>query len=347
MNQGSPRIKTLDLLRFIAALGVLGYHYFYRGFKTGKIEELGFQDEIFFKFGYLGVNLFFIISGFVIFLSLNRYQNSLTFIKNRIIRLFPTYILSLCITLIVIYLTINELPFEAKTLVSNFLMVNWIFKLKSIDGVYWSLHIEWIFYFLMAFFLLVKRRKTVLRYVKLWFFLLIAFKILGFIGIIVPSKISFLLLGNYGFLFIAGIFFYQYYIQGFKVKYLLIILTCFAFSSLNSIHHAEALASEFNANSSHITLVVLNTTFFLYFFALPYIEKVNKFSYASLGVASYPLYLLHQEVGYVLYEEFRNDDPSYNTFIILSITLTIVLVSILIGKKYEKPVIKYLKSKLS
>lgn len=154
MSQVKSRIRTLDLLRFIAALGVLGYHYFYRGIKTGKVEGLGFQDEVFFQYGYLGVNLFFIISGFVIFLSLNRYQNALTFIKNRVIRLFPTYILSLCITLSVFFLVLNEVPFDMKTLVSNFFMINWIFKLKSIDGVYWSLHIEWIFYFLMAFFYL-------------------------------------------------------------------------------------------------------------------------------------------------------------------------------------------------
>ena len=131
------------------------------------------------------------------------------------------------------------------------------------------------------------------------------------------------------------------------IKYLLFILTCFVFSTINSIHHAETLANELNTNSSNITLVVLNATFFIYFFALPYIEKVNKFSYTALGVASYPLYLLHQEVGYVLYNEFRIGNQCYNAFIIISITLTMVLVSILIGKKYEKPVIKYLKSKLS
>jgi len=63
------RLAEVDALRGLAALSVMAFHY------TTKYDELfQFSGTVPFNvpWGYLGVNLFFVISGFVIFMTLER-----------------------------------------------------------------------------------------------------------------------------------------------------------------------------------------------------------------------------------------------------------------------------------
>lgn len=344
MMKSKLRIKTLDIMRFIAALGVMLYHYLYRGIQTGRVDEIDLQSSHFFKYGYLGVNLFFIISGFVIFLSLRNNNNYLIFIKNRIIRLFPTYLISIIITLSMFFIFLNSIPFDNKTIITNFFMINWIFNLPSIDGVYWSLHIEWVFYILMTGFLLISKKIKIINCVYSWFVIIIILKLMKLFSFNVPSEISFLLIEKYGLLFVAGIFFYKNYISGFIIKNFLILLICFILSTYDLINQSRILEIELNSSSSDIILIIINLSFFLYFFFLSYFEKINKFSYAKLGMASYPMYLIHQEVGYILYDYIKLDNHNYNIFLILVIITIVIIASIIIAEKYEKPIFNYLKT---
>mgnify|MGYP001576560831 CR=1 FL=1 len=70
LRANTNRLYHLDLIRFIAALYVVFYHLCYRGFAKDNLSILQFSPlENFAKYGYLGVDLFFIISGFVIIMS--------------------------------------------------------------------------------------------------------------------------------------------------------------------------------------------------------------------------------------------------------------------------------------
>ena len=73
------RLAELDTLRGIAAIMVLLLHF-------------GI-----FKYGGAGVDLFFIISGFVIFMSIERSRNLKAFWRSRFVRLYPSYWLSIAI----------------------------------------------------------------------------------------------------------------------------------------------------------------------------------------------------------------------------------------------------------
>src|SRR5262245_16693709 len=77
----SSRLRELDALRGVAALFVMFYHF--------SMDRTGFERYL--SFGTTGVDLFFIISGFVIFMSLEKVSDSREFIINRISRLYPTY----------------------------------------------------------------------------------------------------------------------------------------------------------------------------------------------------------------------------------------------------------------
>ena len=95
------RIIELDALRGIAAIFVLIYHYTYRYNSlyghSGILEELGFY------WGKQGVQLFFMISGFVIFLSLNHLKKPMDFIVSRFSRLYPPFWIAIACTFLVVH----------------------------------------------------------------------------------------------------------------------------------------------------------------------------------------------------------------------------------------------------
>lgn len=118
---------------------------------------------IFISHGYLGVNIFFVISGFVIALSLSNKKIEFNFIGRfflrRSIRLDPPYWLSIALAILLIYLTeilfpdlgYRELPSIAETLAHLFYAQN-LLGYGNIVAVYWTLCLEIQFY---LFFILL------------------------------------------------------------------------------------------------------------------------------------------------------------------------------------------------
>lgn len=95
------RIKELDSLRGIAALMVVLYHYTFRFHEKYSYSFL--YDVFNFEYGHLGVELFFMISGFVIYMSIKNINSPLDFLKKRFYRLYPLFWLSLLFTSLVMY----------------------------------------------------------------------------------------------------------------------------------------------------------------------------------------------------------------------------------------------------
>ena len=66
-SEDRARVEVLDLLRMIAVLAVIAFHFGYRGPATFTGAGVALPDIAnLAKYGYLGVQLFFVISGFVI-----------------------------------------------------------------------------------------------------------------------------------------------------------------------------------------------------------------------------------------------------------------------------------------
>ncbi|MEL7088997.1 MAG: acyltransferase family protein [Planctomycetota bacterium] len=86
------RIQLLDYGRFGAAIAVVGYHWFFNGIHNGKIDSLELQpwavESV--KYGYLGVEFFFMISGYVIFFSAKN-RSAAQFATLRATRLYPAF----------------------------------------------------------------------------------------------------------------------------------------------------------------------------------------------------------------------------------------------------------------
>jgi peptidoglycan/LPS O-acetylase OafA/YrhL len=94
MNQ---RYSELDTIRGIAALMVVLYHYSVR-------YEYPVNPLISFDIGKYGVQLFFIVSGFVIILTLNKTAHAIDFIVFRFSRLYPAYWVAIIVTFSTAYL---------------------------------------------------------------------------------------------------------------------------------------------------------------------------------------------------------------------------------------------------
>lgn len=138
------RFRELDGLRGVAALAVVASH-FTGGFNSRYVDAPTASFD--FEAGAFGVQLFFIISGFVILLSARRATRPSDFVISRVSRLYPAYWLSILVTLVVIW-AFSWQFFHLQTweVLANFTMVQRWFLVPNLNEVYWTLAVEMQFY---------------------------------------------------------------------------------------------------------------------------------------------------------------------------------------------------------
>ena len=157
------RIESLDGFRAIAILAVLGFHYFTRWTPTWYQRSYYPYGSLLatvpvFRFGYLGVSLFFLVSGFVISMTLVRCASWREFAVRRFARLFPPMVLASVVT----YFALDALPVhfwepKACSFIPSLTFIDPSLYRQIlgdgcgfIDGSYWSLWYEVRFYVLAA-----------------------------------------------------------------------------------------------------------------------------------------------------------------------------------------------------
>ncbi|MEQ1686702.1 MAG: acyltransferase family protein [Burkholderiaceae bacterium] len=146
-TQATFRLTQVDGLRAVAALSVLFFHY------TTRYEEVFVHTEALswgLSKGYLGVNLFFVISGFVIFMTIDAARSPADFVFSRVTRLFPTFWAAVLLT----WLLTRAIPLPGNVrtvpeMLANLTMLHESFGFASVDGAYWSLEVELIYYLWM------------------------------------------------------------------------------------------------------------------------------------------------------------------------------------------------------
>ena len=153
--QGAARndIPALTGLRGLAALYVMLYHYFGPLPYTNPIST-------FFTHGYLAVDGFFVLSGFVMAMTYGRmFERSLslsayrTFLGRRVARIYPLYFAATIIGFIETARHQALTSALARTLGLNLLMVQVWGLGKSLDGACWSISAEWAAYLLFPLML--------------------------------------------------------------------------------------------------------------------------------------------------------------------------------------------------
>lgn len=344
----------LDGLRVIAILMVMLYH-FYAHHKG--VYEMAFHPPKIFKYGYLGVELFFVISGFVITLTLTKCSNFFEFIKKRIIRLVPGMLVCSVITFIIFNAFDNHNLFlqsksTANLLLSNTfispILVNTIFNsnFKYMDGAYWSLWVELQFYVLGGLLYFASPKKFLRNYTL---FSIIAVPV-SYAFVSAPGSHVFSpLIGKqlYGAIhvfftiiplaqltlwFLAGIIINKLYF-GMKSSKLLLLLTGVFIVQMGLLKDPYAIG---------FTLTVYGV-FILFLYRQKYLMFLGNATLSKIGLASYSIYLIHQNIGMLTINKLTPYLGKWNWVVPLFLIVIFTLFAIASYRYLENPVGKKLK----
>jgi peptidoglycan/LPS O-acetylase OafA/YrhL len=270
------RIHAIDMLRGVAALMVCIFH-----FTNGNKNYLpnGYWLKTAGQHGWVGVEIFFIISGFIIPYSLYKtnytYATWKNFLLKRFCRIEPPYFVTICLVLLLNYISTLSPYFKGKAMAidyQNLLLhigyLNSFFNEPWLNPVFWTLAIEFQFYILMALaFPLLMWPSKALRIVLIAAFILTAWL----------SSANFIF--HYSLYFSIGILLFIaeiYVTDKMKLQFLCIPLIIFIYLK----HGVEpGIASLF----AWIILV--------------YFKDIKHKWLLFIGMVSYSLYLIHVPIG--------------------------------------------------
>jgi peptidoglycan/LPS O-acetylase OafA/YrhL len=355
------RIELLDSFRFLAIMSVLFFHY---TFRWGNVLPSSKFYGNFAAHGSLGVEFFFVISGFVISYTLENTDSFLSFFKNRFIRLFPPLLLCTLLTFVVaLFLDTNAIFPEAhqpaNLLPSLTLIMPNIWTTLThhtfiwINGSYWSLWVEVQFYAVAS--VLYFSDKTNFMRNLLWttiglslikyippVFMNVSFGSRhhpGLIPYIENLKAFYKLFNIIYFLpwFVLGSFFH-YLFKGYRLlsnKVLdisMLVVLCFLYAD-HYIYKGWVM---------HVVVLVF---FGLLVYKREWLAFLDFRIFQRIGVISYTLYLIHETIGVILMTKI-GPYVNWNPLLPLVMMVLVILFAELSYRFYEKNAFRWLKKVL-
>lgn len=332
------RMGSLDFLRFIAAGLVMLYHFCslsgLHQWRQATTAFAGLRPVT--NYGYLGVQLFFLISGYVILLTAWR-RDVAGFVASRVARLFPAYLPAVVLaTAVGLALPGGDgRPLLSKIL-ANGTMMQASRGVMDLDGAYWTLWTELRFYVLMAILIAIGLTRTrVMIFAFMW-------PLLG--SIAHSTQMPFfdtLLVGDWAPFFAAGMMLYLANRDGwsFAPVAIMAVNLCLGMSEVTrtAIFVNQQYGIPVGANKAVVICLV--------FFGL--VVAATKGPLAQLrspflswcGALTYPLYLIHSEVLILVIALFKPTGPAWvmlGAMLALSVGLAIALHQ-LCEKPFAKP----------
>lgn len=288
----------IDLLRFLAAVAVVIFHLSFRGhaadnlspMRYGPLAEVG-------KYGYLGVDLFFMISGFVIMMSAIK-ASTKSFVISRMVRLYPAFWVCCTVTFLTILMIGNaDNPFSFKDYLINMTMLEGFVYTPYIDGSYWSLTIEMRFYLLVAMVILFRKIHWAEQLVIAWLIATMLLQIFPF-----PTLDSYLI-GRYSPYFIAGAMCYFIRSHGLSIIRLTAICAAWLIALDRDVGFLADMSTHYATSFDAAVVASVITGFFIVMLLIS-TRKTGRFAeceWALLGSLTYPLYLVHETIGYLIF----------------------------------------------
>ncbi|HEV7379838.1 MAG TPA: acyltransferase [Dyadobacter sp.] len=327
------RLLELDAMRGIAALAVVLFHFTIN--KNGA--ELGWQ----FSYGVTGVDIFFMISGFVIFLTINHTDRWQGFVTSRFSRLYPTY------WVCVLFTTAFVMIYEPDTLtipkvLANLTMFPSYFGMEDLDGSYWTLLIELWFYFWILMVYVSGKLKNIIEIGFILLFSIIAFHFFGSyypkLYLLALQKVHLI---NHFPLFLSGIIFYKIKYDKLKPQHIVACAICILASIY--LHDKGGRTMYILGIYEHSALIIFYHIIFVLFVAGK-LAFLNIKPLLFLGKISYSLYLLHQYIGLNLIESFRNLGLGIYPSLFICLAICIAL-AWLVTTYIEIPAVRYIRKK--
>lgn len=302
INDNSNSLDILVLLRAVAVLMVCFCHF---GAPLNKGHFFAQLFTYFEVYGKYGVNVFFVISGFVIPLSLYRgkytLKNYSKFLLKRVFRLHPPYLAALLLTLVVIFFSYKVRHIEFPENTYTILQSLFYFHVPADNPVFWTLIIEIQYYiFIGVFFILMIKfpRIAIIGFVPLILILSQSY-IANYINLL--QYIVFFLVGTIGFLIYTknG----DFYLNCIALVSLFIFIYCY--------QDVPSLIS------SLFTLLLI-----LFF------KRDIPANITFLGLISYSIYLIHFPIGTKFINLIKTKiDPTYSWLLFLTTIVVCILIS--------------------
>ena len=290
------------------------------------------------QFGYLGVPLFFMISGFVISASAEN-RTPAEFVVSRITRLFPAYWFGIGFTLAVMFLLEqNSLPI--RQILMNMTMLNDYLGIKNIDGVYWTLQVELKFYACIFLLLATKTFSKTRYWVTGWLIMTIVYAACK-----QPFFMPWFINPDYSVYFISGVVAYLIFKDGLSHFTLMLYFASAALAVYFCIHQVKGFASW--ADQAHVITAAVITLILHGIFLLIATRKLNVKShplYLLLGGLTYPIYLIHNRAGKIFIDTFAT--PETLAWVTTLAIALVIGVAFIIYKFIEPPLSKVLRHSL-
>jgi hypothetical protein len=223
---------------------------------------------------------------------------------------------------------------ELSQYLANLTMIHGYFGVKHVDGVYWSLLVELKFYFLIFILIIFKQ----IHHIKIYLYPWLA---ISFIHHFFPlsGAAAFFLIPEWAAYFIAGAAFYLIRLEGHSLDKYALIFISYILACLNAVKGVPSANAHFNTEFSPAIIVLLISSFYFLFFLISAKKThwINKPYFTVIGALTYPLYLVHQNIGFIIFNHFDSDNYKYLVlFFTIALSLTISLViNIYIEKKYS------------
>lgn len=322
------KILSIQILRGGAAWLVVVHHFMQQFY---NFQDTNFIGNFFSNYGQFGVDIFFVISGFIMtFILSNTKTDAKGFFLNRIIRIVPNYWFW-TIIIVIMGFFIKDLHSSDANLLSILMSLLFIphENPSQLLGVYptlsvgWTLNLEMFFYVLLSFILLFKfsSKSNILLMVGILILLPVVYKIFNI-------EFYKYVAGNLK-LFEFGLGIVLYYIRDkyivfFNSKYMIITFLIFLLISFMKIG-----AMKYIVLAGFIVYIALRMEELIHSYRYNLI--INFFVY--LGEISYSTYLSHGIVLSLVYFNFVG--TVHNTYLFLSYILITILLSIMSYKIIE------------
>ena len=323
--------KSLHGLRGFSSLLVFFGHSFYFIANQFKDNEYIHNFSLAFnRIGTYGVEIFFILSGYLIWKSIHRYD-LYTFMKHRVYRVYPIF---LFFTLLFFignsFMASSAMENDTVVLLTNLLFINNLFFMPTLTPNAWTVILEMWYYSITVLFVYSFRNKK-------QFLIYIAFIISCIILYEYPVSIY----------FIIGVV-VSYSIEKFDCKYLnlmgLIAGICIVY--INYQHNFKYTLAEFKDSYLMIVILITSTTIFFIAILKGFLNNVlSSKVFLFLGNISYTLYLLHPYPYVVLNKTFApllfglSYDPILLIVLYFTVLTTVTIVSSVIIHRYVENIL--------
>jgi len=328
VSKHAKRLDYLDLLRVLALGSVISFHYFFNGISKGTVDSVSLTPfAAIAKYGYLGVELFFLISGFVILYSTQN-RTAIEFIKKRFIRLYPMYWLGLITIFAITNLPIwvNKGPDFGKFL-WNLTMIPTAFGSNWLDEAHWFLMRELQFYLVVVVVLALGIGRLLPTIFPWWAIVICLWNLFNL------PRFEVWYFSGYFALLTGGAIIFSIREWGSTKLRVIGLLAAYICTMDTRMSKAAWLSEHRNSSYNKYVIGIIVTVAFLLILAT-LSSRVSNFSFkyaAIAGAITYPLFLIHGRLGLLTLQNLGSDSNKlylYPAIIICAIILAYALLRI-------------------